>query len=105
MLKLVALLLPIPSMARAAFAHTENLDSKERHFVHPGLLHTEGDFTRVRNYVATKTEPQNTGWQQLLNNSHAQLTYEPNPQPTIYRGSDGVHGENYQILYNDAAAA
>jgi hypothetical protein len=90
--KLVLLLLPLAATAKAAF-------------VHPGLLHTENDFTRMKNYVATKTEPQNTDWHLLLNNSHAQLTYEANPQPTIYRGTDGVHAENYPILYNDAAAA
>ncbi|RKK91185.1 hypothetical protein BFJ71_g11070 [Fusarium oxysporum] len=74
-------------------------------FVHPGLLHTSRDLERAKNHVLKGDEPWNTDWQLLLNNSRASPTYEPNPQPTIYRGSDGTHAENYPRLYNDAHAA
>ncbi|KAI1339495.1 chondroitin AC/alginate lyase [Xylariaceae sp. FL0016] len=74
-------------------------------FTHPGLLHTSDDLARVKTHVSQGDEPWNTDWQLLISNSHAQPTYEPNPQPTIYRGSDGEHSENYSILFNDVHAA
>lgn len=74
-------------------------------FVHPGGMHTAADFARMRTKVATNAQPWLDGWNRLLANSHAQLTWTPNPQPIIYRGFDGVHPENYGTLYNDIAAA
>lgn len=74
-------------------------------FVHPGLLHMSQDLQRAKSHVLKGDEPWTTDWQLLLNNSHASPTYKPNPQPTIYRGSDGTHAENYGRLYNDAHAA
>jgi hypothetical protein len=74
-------------------------------FVHPGLLHTEDDFTRVKEYVDEGKEPWLTAWNLLMSNSHASPTYEPRAVETVYRGSDGVHEQNYPLLYNDAHAA
>ena len=74
-------------------------------FLHPGAMHTESDFARMRNKVAAGAQPWLSGWAMLTNNSHAQLSYTPNPQPIIYRGFDGVHTENYGLLFNDIAAA
>lgn len=74
-------------------------------FVHPGLLHTEDDFTRVKEYVDAGKEPWLTSWNLLTSNSHTSPTYEPRPAETVYRGSDGEHSENYPVLYNDAHAA
>lgn len=74
-------------------------------FVHPGLLHTKEDFTRVKEFVDQKKEPWLTTWNLLTSNSHASTTYTPRPAETVYRGSDGVHSQNYSVLYNDAHAA
>ncbi|KAI0021230.1 chondroitin AC/alginate lyase [Xylariomycetidae sp. FL0641] len=74
-------------------------------FVHPGLLHTSEDMERARGHVQAGDEPWNADWQLLISNSHASPTYEPNPQPTIYRGYDGEHSENYAVLFNDVHAA
>ncbi|WP_338642036.1 alginate lyase family protein [Burkholderia pyrrocinia] len=74
-------------------------------FVHPGLLHTEGDFTRMRVNVAARRQPWFDGWQRLVANRHASLDWKPNPQPAIYRGRNPDHAENYATLFNDAAAA
>ncbi|KAF9784831.1 hypothetical protein IL306_006999 [Fusarium sp. DS 682] len=74
-------------------------------FVHPGLLHSSKDLARAKRHVLQGDEPWATDWQLLVNNSHASPTYKPNPQPTIYRGSDRTHAENYDLLYNDAHAA
>ncbi|CAN7188821.1 alginate lyase family protein [Pseudoduganella sp. LjRoot289] len=72
-------------------------------FVHPGLLHTEADFTRMA--AKYTTSPWSGSWNLLINNSHASLGYNPRPVAIVYRGYDGVHPENYGLLFNDVAAA
>ena len=74
-------------------------------FVHPGLLHTDSDFTRMRMAVAQQRQPWMQDWQLLIANRHASLDWKPNAQPIVYRGFDHVHHENYGALFNDAAAA
>ncbi|QUP55678.1 hypothetical protein GO998_18130 (plasmid) [Ralstonia syzygii] len=74
-------------------------------FTHPGLLHTETDFARMRAKVAAQAAPWIDGWNVLIANGHTSLSRNPNPQAAIYRGDDGVHAQNYGILYNDIAAA
>jgi hypothetical protein len=74
-------------------------------FVHPGMLHTEADFTRMRAKVSASASPWITGWNILSANSHASASYTPSPAAVIYRGADGIHAENYGQLYNDIAAA
>ncbi|KAL5044725.1 hypothetical protein BDW71DRAFT_215565 [Aspergillus fruticulosus] len=69
---------------------------------HPGLLHTEDDFTRIRNFISSKTEPQLTGWNRLA--AHADADYSPSATETVCRGS-GCDPENYPSLYRDIAAA
>ena len=49
-------------------------------FVHPGLLHTEKDFERMRAKVAEGAHPWIEGWQMLVKNHHASLDWKPNPQ-------------------------
>jgi hypothetical protein len=76
-----------------------------RAFVHPGLLHTQQDFDRMRVEVAQGHQPWSAGWQKLLANRHALPNWKPNPQVVVYRGKDGIHSENYAALFNDVAAA
>ncbi|WP_371552246.1 AbfB domain-containing protein [Streptomyces sp. NBC_00554] len=71
--------------------------------VHPGMLHTAADFTRMASKVSAAAQPWQDGWAVLIANSHSLPTYTANPQATIYRGSGTP--ENYGILYNDIAAA
>lgn len=70
-------------------------------FVHPGLLSTEADFTRIISKVESKTTPWYTGWQKVV--SHATPTYSARPQSTIYRGAG--YPQNYADLYHDASVA
>lgn len=74
-------------------------------FIHPGLLHTEQSFTRMRNKVDAGAEPWLSGWKRLTSNSHASLNWVSSAVDTVYRGYDGTHPENYHLLYNDIAAA
>ncbi|WP_371867795.1 LamG-like jellyroll fold domain-containing protein [Pseudoduganella rivuli] len=72
-------------------------------FVHPGLLHTDADFARMA--AKYTTSPWSGSWNLLITNWHAQSTYVASPQDWVYRGNDGVHGENYTRLMHDVCAA
>ena len=74
-------------------------------FIHPGMLHTTADFQRMKSKVNANASPWIISWNLLTANSHASSSYTANPQSIVYRGSDGVHAQNYAILYNDVAAA
>lgn len=78
---------------------------RQSNFAHPGLLHTAADFSRITSKVNSKAEPWLTGWYKLTNSTYRNLNYNPSPQTIVYRGSDGVHSENYASLYRDIAAA
>jgi hypothetical protein len=71
-------------------------------FVHPGLLHTEADFTRMRTKVNASAQPWKGSWDLLVANSHSQLGYVARPVDTVRRGGDR---QNYTVLFNDIAAA
>jgi len=72
-----------------------------RVFMHPGLLHTEDDFTRMREKVAANAQPWISGWNALTASSRTNLG-TPNPQATIIRGGDG---ENFRIMVEDMLRA
>ena len=72
-------------------------------FIHPGILHTEADFDRMRTKINAKQEPWKSGWDRLTNNPHSHLSYYPRPVEIVYRGTGSP--ENYSIIFNDAVAA
>jgi hypothetical protein len=74
-------------------------------FVHPGLLHDENDFERMRAHL--EREPWKSGWQRLIANPHAQLDYRPRPVEVVVRGVDrnNPRPQNYSLMFHDAAAA
>lgn len=74
-------------------------------FVHPGLLHTQADFDRMKAKVAAGARPWIDDWRRLIANPHASLGWTPHPQIVVRRGKDSVHPENYAALFNDIAAA
>jgi hypothetical protein len=73
-----------------------------RKFVHPGLLHTEADFERMRQKVKDKAQPWLDGWNALTGNGRAQLGAKPRPLATVIRGGDG---SNFAQMYIDIARA
>lgn len=64
-------------------------------FVHPGLLHTRGDFDRMALKVSTQTPPWIDGWNVLIANGHASLSWSPRPQVEVDRGGSGP--QNYPV--------
>ena len=74
--------------------------ASSRSFVHPGLLHTEADFTRMREKVAAQAQPWLAGWNALTSNGRSQLNGTPRPLATVVRGGDD---SNFAQLYIDVA--
>lgn len=74
-------------------------------FVHPGLLHTAADLSRVASKVNANASPWITGWNKLINSTYAQPGYTPHPVQLLCRGSPASCSENYANIYRDAAAA
>jgi hypothetical protein len=70
--------------------------------VHPGMLHTEADFTRMRTKVTAATQPWKGSWDLLVASANSQNTWGPRAVVTINRGTSP---DNSALLYNDAAAA
>ena len=77
--------------------------NKSKTFVHPGLLHTEEDFKRMREKVRANKSPWIEGWQKLTSSRFAQLSIKPRAVEKAVRGA--VPGNNIVLLYMDAAAA
>lgn len=71
-------------------------------FVHPGILHKESDFARMRQKVAEKAEPWYTTWNSLLATPEASLGWGPRAVTTVVRGGTG---DNISLMYRDVAAA
>lgn len=69
---------------------------------HPGMLHTEADFARMRTQVNAGAQPWRAGWDRLVANSHSQSSWTPRPTTQVIRGGTG---QNYTTFYNDIAAA
>jgi hypothetical protein len=90
------------SLAIGTFA---SLCTLTQAFTHPGLLHTNKDFERVKIKVQSNAEPWLSGWYKLTNSTFASPNYTPRAQETIYRGKNPAAPENYPNLYKDIAAA
>ncbi len=54
-------------------------------FIHPGLLHTEADFDRMRTKVNLGAEPWLSGWNALTSNGYSQLGASPRPLAEVTR--------------------
>lgn len=71
-------------------------------FVHPGLLHSDNDFNRMKQMVNAGTQPYLDGWNQLVNSPLSQSGWTPRATATIIRGGTG---DNVALLFNDVARA
>ncbi len=90
----------LEQLAQSSGEHQQSAASGA--FIHPGLLHTDADFHRMKNHLYR--EPWKSGWEKLIANPHASLTWNPRPVPVVERGRGDVP-ENYARLFNDIAAA
>ncbi len=75
----------------------------DRGFRHPGGLHSESDFQRVRQQLADGNATVKAAYQVLCNSAYAKSTTGTTPVETIVRG--GGSGENYMHAARGAATA
>ena len=71
-------------------------------FTHPGLMHTEADFDRMRTKIAAGAQPWAAGWNALTSSGRAWVGATPNPLETVVRGGDG---ENFRTMVEDLERA
>lgn len=75
---------------------------------HVGGLHTADDFARIKAKIAQNAEPWISGYNKLISNSHAQVTYTASPVEKLVRGGGSAEepdADNYSHAFHDAAAA
>lgn len=75
---------------------------------HPGGLCVQDDFDRIRTQVNAGADPWISGWNKLIANAHAQVSYTDNPTVKIIRGGGSPEEpdpDNYSYAMNDVAAA
>ncbi|CAM3272328.1 MULTISPECIES: alginate lyase family protein [Paenibacillus] len=95
-------------LSMAGYANGEDLQGEEtiistaEPFAHPGLLHTQADFERIKQMLDAGVQPYLDGWNQLVNSPYSQAGWTPRPTATIIRGGAG---DNVALLYNDVARA
>jgi hypothetical protein len=87
------LILGTLALARAALGQA---------FVHPGVMHTQADFDRMRAKVNANAQPWKGSWDLLVASAHSQSTWTPRATATVIRGGTG---DNVALLYNDVQAA
>jgi hypothetical protein len=102
LLKTTAVGLGIADLIGTGYEFAQPASASASAVKHPGMLHTQADFDRMRAQVNAGAQPWIDGWNKLIANSHSSASYKPRPQAMIIRGGSG---QNYGILYNDIAAA
>ncbi|CAG8250046.1 unnamed protein product [Penicillium salamii] len=78
-------------------------------FAHPGALHTNEDFQRIKERVKAKSEPWYRGWQHLESAKLAQTAWIAQPHEILVRGTNATWqptpAQNYGDAYRDAHSA
>jgi hypothetical protein len=80
---------------------SSGVGGQTRAFQHPGLLHTESDFERMRAKIDAGQEPWAGTWKTLIGYEDTSLEQTPQPQATLVRGGEG---ENFLVLIDDLRA-
>ncbi len=76
---------------------------EDRGFIHPGGLHTQADFDRVKQLIKDKDERVVKAYNVLKSAAYSQSSVQTYPTETIVRG--GGSGENYMNACRGAAMA
>ena len=90
-------------------AHRSIIESLEErrlltytNFVHPGVLNTAADFTRMATKVAANAQPWLADWNLLTSDGLAQLGASPRPLVTVVRANTG---SNFGQMFGDIRRA
>lgn len=88
-------------MTGQAVAQTAEYDT-DRGFIHPGGLHTQADFDRVKAQLEAGNTKVKQAWQKLTSSEFSQSSVQTYPTEIIVRGGSG---ENYMNAARGAAMA
>ena len=84
----------LPISVLAIFICMLSATHAQQPFMHPGMLHKQSDFDRMKTNVDANAAPWKAGGDKLVANSHSSSTYAlRGPADTVYRGSGTP--ENY----------
>lgn len=86
-----------------SFSFFISSQTTDRGFIHPGGLHTQADFDRVKAQLAAGNTKVKQAYAKLTSAAYAQSSVETYPVDTIVRG--GGSGENYMNAARGAAMA
>lgn len=78
--------------------------AQDRGFVHPGILHTQADFDRIKKQLAEGDPVVTAGYKKLTDNWLANK-WDGQWGPTEYIVRGGTSGQNYMSATNDGAMA
>ena len=88
-------------MVGQAVAQTTEYDT-DRGFIHPGGLHTQEDFDRVKAQLEAGNTKVKQAWQKLTSSEYSQASVQTYPTEVVVRGGSG---ENYMNAARGAAMA
>ncbi|KAJ6177778.1 Chondroitin AC/alginate lyase [Penicillium mononematosum] len=71
-------------------------------FVHPGLLVSDSDISRMQKKIKANQDPWTTSWNTLTNLPFSDPSYTPSPVSVVYRSTWEDHTANAQLLWHDA---
>lgn len=101
MKRIKAIVVLLLLMAGQAVAQTAEYDT-DRGFIHPGGLHTQEDFDRVKAQIAAGNATVKAAYQKLTSSEYSQSGVQTYPTEMIVRGGSG---ENYMNAARGAAMA
>ncbi|HBC89104.1 MAG TPA: hypothetical protein DCZ94_19365 [Lentisphaeria bacterium] len=93
---------PVKLQGDRVFSLGFTITTGQKNFIHPGALHTQEDFDRMKAKVAAVEQPWLGSWELLLKSRYAQLNRNPRPFKEIIRG---IPGNNYTPTQEDAVSA
>ena len=74
-------------------------------FLHPGLLVTDTDISRIKSKLELNLDPWQSSWAKLTSIPYGQPGYTNNAVSGVYRDTANGVTENAELLWHDAAAA
>jgi len=86
----------------AALITVNVFTTRSQGFIHPGLLHTQADFDRVKTLLTAKDPVIVQAYNRLITNDYSQSTVTTYPVETVVRGGSG---ENYMNAARGGAMA
>ncbi len=88
----------VPAQAETMQEQEEKSESQESAlFKHPGLLHTEESFEKMKGNIQNQVQPNLETWDLLNSDGFSDAGWNPRPAETVVRGGDGDNRAGFYI--------